>query len=30
MVDRTNFTPDEWRKLLESPIMAGHAEKEDA
>ena len=25
MVDRTNFTPGEWRKLLESPIMAGHA-----
>ena len=25
MVDRTNFTPDDWRKLLESPIMAGHA-----
>jgi hypothetical protein len=25
MADRTNFTPAEWRKLLESPIMAGHA-----
>ena len=25
MADKTTFTPDEWRKLPESPIMAGHA-----
>jgi hypothetical protein len=25
MANKTTFTPDEWRKLLESPIMAGHA-----
>jgi len=23
--NKTTFTPDEWRKLLESPILAGHA-----
>src|SRR3954469_14965040 len=25
MVDKTSFTPDEWTKLLESPMMAGIA-----
>src|SRR3954447_19489387 len=25
MADKTNFTPDEWTKLLESPMMAGIA-----
>jgi len=25
MADKTSFTPDEWTKLLESPMMAGIA-----
>ena len=25
MADKTRFTPDEWTKLLESPMMAGIA-----
>src|SRR5215207_777809 len=25
MANKTNFTPDEWTKLLESPMMAGIA-----
>ena len=24
MVDKSNFTPDEWKLLLESVMMAGH------
>lgn len=25
MADKTNFTPDEWKKVLEAPLLAGFA-----